>query len=411
MLKHTFKSELVQSRKKKNRLTGVKPLVLAVLVGFTIGSFKKSMQHVTNYGPTDHTIKATQPSPSITSHSQHTGPNTKEWSNWPAIAHEEVGHPLVTKGISFFNQARDTYFEQQPNGKRLMDEFIEVYKNRPDPINICGIRINHALALFLAVKSIQPSLVVESGVNAGVSTYFIRAASSTTKIFAIDPLAEPICGQGKRWIDPSDKTINYTGKNFVDLLELDWIGMISQKEIDCDKTLVFLDDHLHTYKRIAGVMKYGVRHIVVEDNYKDGEGATSNDKRSTPKQIFHKEQYKKEALWLFNNVVAYAEFPPLIPPIMAKDWIGERKPAGGFMVAADQNTDIVAPMLRPDLNGEDMEIYRDIALALGIDPSLKDHESYMQFMNYNQICHLELLSTPKWNMELEEEKEKGCHCA
>lgn len=81
------------------------------------------------------------------------------------------------------------------------------------------------------------------------------------------------------------------------------------------------------------------------------------------------------------------------------------------MVAADQNTDIVAPMLRPDLNGEDMEIYRDIALALGIDPSLKDHESYMQFMNYNQICHLELLSTPKWNMELEEEKEKGCHCA
>jgi len=369
------------------------------------------MQHVTNYGPTDHTIKATQPSPSITSHSQHTGPNTKEWSNWPAIAHEEVGHPLVTKGISFFNQARDTYFEQQPNGKRLMDEFIEVYKNRPDPINICGIRINHALALFLAVKSIQPSLVVESGVNAGVSTYFIRAASSTTKIFAIDPLAEPICGQGKRWIDPSDKTINYTGKNFVDLLELDWIGMISQKEIDCDKTLVFLDDHLHTYKRIAGVMKYGVRHIVVEDNYKDGEGATSNDKRSTPKQIFHKEQYKKEALWLFNNVVAYAEFPPLIPPIMAKDWIGERKPAGGFMVAADQNTDIVAPMLRPDLNGEDMEIYRDIALALGIDPSLKDHESYMQFMNYNQICHLELLSTPKWNMELEEEKEKGCHCA
>ena len=55
-----------------------------------------------------------------------------------------------------------------------MDEFIEVYKKRPDPVNMCGIRINHALALFLAVKHIQPSLVVESGVNAGVSTYFIR---------------------------------------------------------------------------------------------------------------------------------------------------------------------------------------------------------------------------------------------
>lgn len=205
---------------------------------------------------------------------RETVPKTKEWPNWPAVAYEEVGHPLVTKGNSFYNQAREIYFEQDAsqNGKTLMDEFIEVYKNRPDPVNLCGIRINHALALFLAVKRIQPTLVVESGVNAGVSTYFIRAASPTTSIFAIDPLAEPICNQGKRWIDTSDKTINFTGEKFVDLLDLDWIGMISRKEIDVDKTLVFIDDHLHTYKRIAGVMKYGVRHVVIEDNYKNREG-------------------------------------------------------------------------------------------------------------------------------------------
>jgi hypothetical protein len=48
--------------------------------------------------------------------------------------------------------------------------------------------------------------------------------------------------------------------------------MISRKEIDVDKTLVFIDDHLHSYKRIAGVMKYGVRHVVIEDNYKNREG-------------------------------------------------------------------------------------------------------------------------------------------
>ena len=196
--------------------------------------------------------------------SQTAGPKTKEWPNWPAIAYEEVGHPLVTKGESFFNQARKLYFQQQPNGKTLMDEFIEVYKNRPDPVNMGSIRINHALALFLAVKRIQPSLVVESGVNAGVSTYFIRAASSTTKIF--------ICSKGTRWIDPSDKTINYTGDNFIDLLDLDWVGMSRTREIDLENTLVFIDDHLHAYKRIAGVMKYGVRHIVVEDNYKLNEG-------------------------------------------------------------------------------------------------------------------------------------------
>lgn len=117
--------------------------------------------------------------------------------------------------------------------------------------------------------------------------------------------------------------------------------------------------------------------------------------------MFDGKQYKKEADWLFNNIVAYAEFPPIVPPIMAKAYTGERKPAGGFMVAADQNKDIVAPMLRPDLKKGDMKIYEEIATTLGIDPSLTDRFSYMQFMNYNQICHLELLAMPKWNMGLE----------
>jgi hypothetical protein len=206
----------------------------------------------------------------------------RQWDNWPAIAYEEVQHALVTKGDSFFNQARELYYQkkQQPNNNNnddkqqqtLMDEFLKVYKNRPDQTNLCGIRINHALALFLAVKQINPTLVVESGVNAGVSTYIIRAASPTTKIFAIDPLAKPICGQGKRWVDPSDLTTNYWGDNFTDLLDLDWKGMIAKKEVDPASTLVFLDDHLHTYNRIAGIRKFGLRHVVVEDNYKLGEG-------------------------------------------------------------------------------------------------------------------------------------------
>ena len=237
-----------------------------ISIGIGIGSllFLSGEQCDTNLIPNDYIQQPLQ--------SQETEPSkTKQWDNWPSVAYEEVGHPLVTKGDSFFNQARDLYFQQQ-NGKTLMDEFIEVYKKRPDPVNMCGIRINHALALFLAVKHIQPSLVVESGVNAGVSTYFIRAASPTTKIFAIDPLDKPICGQGKRWIDPSEKTSNFTGENFVDLLALDWKGMVSRKEVDPDKTLVFIDDHLHAFKRIAGVMRFGVRHIVVEDNYKMNEG-------------------------------------------------------------------------------------------------------------------------------------------
>jgi hypothetical protein len=110
--------------------------------------------------------------------------------------------------------------------------------------------------------------------------------------------------------------------------------------------------------------------------------------------MFLGKEWKKEGDWLFNNIVAYAEFPPIVPPIMAKANTDERKRAGGFMVAVDDNTDIVSPMLRPDLREEDMKLYKYIAATLGIDPTLKDKMSYMQFMNYNQICHLELLPMP-----------------
>lgn len=59
------------------------------------------------------------------------------------------------------------------------------------------------------------------------------------------------------------------------------------------------------------------------------------------------------------------------------------------MHSDDKNLDIVGPMLRPDLREDDLKLYTDIATKLGFDPSLKDKFSYMQFMNYNQICHLE----------------------
>lgn len=124
-----------------------------------------------------------------------------------------------------------------------------------------------------------------------------------------------------------------------------------------------------------------------------------DDKRSTPKQYFHAQKYKTEADWLFRNTKIYAEFPPLVPPIMAKAFSGTRKPAGGFMVASDKNTDIVHPILRPDTSEEDKKLYERISMELGLFPSLADKDSYMQFMNYNQICYLELLPVPRVLLE------------
>mmetsp|Transcript_12874 Transcript_12874/g.14165 ORF Transcript_12874/g.14165 Transcript_12874/m.14165 type:complete len:106 (+) Transcript_12874:1-318(+) len=90
-------------------------------------------------------------------------------------------------------------------------------------------------------------------------------------------------------------------------------------------------------------------------------------------------------------MIQYAEFPPLVPSIMSKESTHPQKKAGGFMHQTDTNIDIVAPILRPDVSEKDNQIYEKICKKLGVDPSLKDDNSYMQLMNYNQISYFELV--------------------
>ena len=65
------------------------------------------------------------------------------------------------------------------------------------------------------------------------------------------------------------------------------------------------------------------------------------------------------------------------------------------MAASDDNKDIVPPLMQPDIDDDDLAIYKDIAKELELDYTLADNDSYMQFMNYNQICYLEFYPMPK----------------
>jgi len=312
-------------------------------------------------------------------------------NNWPGVPVEELGHALVKKGTTFVDGSRDLFLQ-------YLDEFLQVYEERPDKVNLCGIRINHAYALFLAVKVLQPTAIIESGVNAGQSTYFMRRAASGksktsgTKIYCIDPLDEPICGQKERWIDDVNAQY-YTGKaNFQDIGDVDWASKIKSGELDPSRTLVFLDDHLSVFDRFPPLMKFGFRHVVLEDNYKKGEGATGGDKAGwTPKQMFARVDDDSRYLW--NNLASYAEFPPLVSSSLAESRRQfPRKKAGGFLHAQDDNKDVVAPLLRPELDEFDRKLYEDkICKRLGIDPVLADEDSYMQIMNYNQFSYFEIV--------------------
>lgn len=313
-------------------------------------------------------------------------PQQANTNDWPGIAVEEIGHELVRKGTSFVDHTRELFLQ-------YLDEFLLVYEARPDKVNLCGIRINHAYALFLTIKVIQPTSIIESGVNAGQSTYFMRAASPDAHIYAIDPLDKPICGQPFRWIDSAaaqNKSTYYTGSAFQDFGDIDWASKIISGDLDPHKTLVFLDDHLKVFDRWNILMKHGFQHVLLEDNYKAGEGATGDDKAGwTPKQMFARRDSDAQFLW--HSLDSYAEFPPLVSPILSSGRGNQqRKAAGGFMHHLDRNHDIVAPILRPEYDKSDLAIYERICQTLGLDPNMLDDDSYMQILNYNQFTYMEL---------------------
>jgi hypothetical protein len=147
---------------------------------------------------------------------------TSTAADWPGIPVEELGHPLVKKGRTFVERSRELLIEQ------YLDEFLAVYRDRPDKSDLCGIRINHAYALFLSVKFFQPTTIIESDVHAGQSTYFMRAASPNATIYVFDPIEKPICGHKKLWIALGD------------IGDIDWGSKIRAGEVDPDKTLVGL---------------------------------------------------------------------------------------------------------------------------------------------------------------------------
>jgi hypothetical protein len=206
-------------------------LVLAALI---LGISFMSFIHGSNFEPPASLLLDQTGTPSSSQRpaevSTASSKRTLTATDWPGIPVEELGHPLVKKGRTFVERSRELLIEQ------YLDEFLAVYRDRPDKVNLCGIRINHAYALFLSVKFFQPTTIIESGVNAGQSTYFMRAASPTARIYAIDPLDKPICGQEKRWIDGN--TVYYTGDKFQDIGDIDWGSKIQAGEVDPDKTLV-----------------------------------------------------------------------------------------------------------------------------------------------------------------------------
>lgn len=148
----------------------------------------------------------------------------------------------------------------------------------------CCMGVNHLFAVYHAVSTLQPPVIIESGVAAGHTTWLLRRIRPDARIFSIDPGDPLVSYSGVTGIfgfrDPSPATTYLTGPKFQDLSQARWDLLIPDPAVRA-RTFVLLDDHQSTVERVAMLQRWGFRYIFYEDNYPFNV-ATSADAMTCP---------------------------------------------------------------------------------------------------------------------------------
>jgi len=146
---------------------------------------------------------------------------------------------------------------------KYLDEFIELYKQRPIKDNSGGMKFPHMFGLFFLLKNLKPDFVVESGIYKGQSTWLIEKTLPGVDILSLDPNLNQ-----RKYISKSSKT-KYSSLDFT---EQDFSNISKN-------ALVFFDDHQNFYERLAYCHFFGFKNIIQEDNYPALQGDTYSFKK------------------------------------------------------------------------------------------------------------------------------------
>ena len=137
-----------------------------------------------------------------------------------------------------------------------LDEFCNIYSNRPIKKNTGGMGFNHSFALFSILKKLKPELVIESGVWRGHSTYIIEKALPKAEIVSLD-----VNLKHRKYISNNSTYFE------TDFNNIDWSNY---KNIN--KSICFFDDHQNSLERLKEMKWWGFTRAIFEDNFPTGEG-------------------------------------------------------------------------------------------------------------------------------------------
>jgi len=130
-----------------------------------------------------------------------------------------------------------------------IERFWQTYSRRTFTHNRRGSGFHNAFWIYLFSRMINPTLVVESGVWQGQTSWLLEQACPDATIHGFD-------------IDL--RNLEYkTGK--VVFHEQDW-NQYTFKNVNGDKSLVFFDCHINHATRIIEAHRKGFRHLLFDDN-------------------------------------------------------------------------------------------------------------------------------------------------
>ncbi|MEM9213309.1 MAG: hypothetical protein AAGD25_03090 [Cyanobacteria bacterium P01_F01_bin.150] len=129
--------------------------------------------------------------------------------------------------------------------------FLNIFQNRPDffKSNIGGSGFDNAFWIFLVSKLLSPSLVIESGVWKGQTSWLFEQACPKAKIHGFDISLSQL--------------VNTTQK--VVFHEQDWAEYELQVA-GTDTGLCFFDCHISHVKRLKEAFDRGFKFILLDDN-------------------------------------------------------------------------------------------------------------------------------------------------
>lgn len=130
-------------------------------------------------------------------------------------------------------------------------DFLEVYKNRPIKDNKGGTKSVGMFWLWHVADSINPDLIIESGVWRGASTWLLETTCPGATIHSMDPKL------GRRRF-VSNK-VSYHKDDF---------SIIGKQLLNnSNASFAFFDDHQNAFDRLKQCYEFGYDYAMFDDNF------------------------------------------------------------------------------------------------------------------------------------------------